>query len=149
MTFVSRLSPINLLSYTLFYIVLTNPPFVVFLGMFLQIWPTSSPSQDRSIEIEGQIIFVPYGKILIVPASTIHGGGFRTTVLEEKGGYSKSTSSSGGGNLRFHLYIATNQTSLPAHQTNKYTEPCDKTKELSRRYVDSEHMQVLLENLFV
>ena len=119
-------------------------------GMFLQIWPTASPSQDRSIEIEGQIIFIPHGKLLIVPASTIHGGGFRTTALEEKGDHgNKHVNSGRSGNLRFHLYIATNRASLPAHQTNKYTEPCDRTKELSRRYVDSKHMQVLLDNLFV
>jgi len=117
--------------------------------MFLQIWPTASPFQNRSIEIEGQIIFIPYGKILIVPASTIHGGGFRTTTVLGGESRSKRKPLSAGGNLRFHLYIATNQTSLPVHQTNKYTEPCDKTKELSRRYVDSKHMQVLLDTLFV
>lgn len=112
-------------------------------GMFLQVWPTADPSQDPSIAIEGQIIFIPHGKLLTIPASTIHGGGFRTTELRG--------SSNGGkrGNLRFHLYIATNQASLPAHQQNKYTEPCDRTKELSRRYVDSKHMKILLENFFV
>ena len=112
-------------------------------GMFLQIWPTADPSQDPSIEIEGQIIFIPYGKLLKIPASTIHGGGFRTTELRS------GIHGGGRGNLRFHLYIATNQASLPRHQTNKYTEPSDKTKELSRRYVDSKHMEILLENFFV
>jgi len=76
-------------------------------GMFLQIWPTADPSQDRSIEIEGQILFIPHGKLLTIPASTIHGGGFRTTGNNDR-----------SGNLRFHLYIATNQATLPAHQTN-------------------------------
>eukprot|EP00536_Pseudo-nitzschia_multiseries_P010450 jgi/Psemu1/25991/gm1.25991_g len=120
-------------------------------GMFLQIWPTASPFQDRSVEVEGQIVFIPYGKLLIVPASTIHGGGFRTTPLgQTAGGNSNVNGSNGetGGNLRFHLYIATKGASLPVHQTNKYTERGDKTKEMSRRYVDSKHMRVLLDSSF-
>jgi len=119
-------------------------------GMFLQIWPTIGPSENPPIEVEGQIIFIPHGKLLTIPASTIHGGGFRTTELREKNDNNSQSGNSGrSGNLRFHLYIATNQASLPAHQTNKYTEPCDKTKELSRRYVDSKHMKVLLQSFFV
>ena len=108
-------------------------------GMLLQIWPTAS-SSDPSVRVEGEIIFIPFGKILVVPASTIHGGGFRTSSHEEAGLY---------GNLRFHLYVATEDTTLPVHQSNKYTEPHDKTKELSRRYVDSKHMPALMEGLFV
>ena len=104
-------------------------------GMFLQVWPTVDKTTEM---VEGEIIFIPHGKLLTVPASTIHGGGFRT---------SQTTTSS--GNLRFHLYIATQQATLPAHQTNKYTEPADRRKELSRRYVDSKHMNVLLEHFFV
>jgi len=112
-------------------------------GMFLQIWPTIVSPKYSSIEVEGQIIFIPYGKLLTVPASTIHGGGFRTNELRSQNENNNS------GNLRFHLYIATNESALPVHQTNKYTEPYDRTKELSRRYVDSRHMNVLLENFFV
>ena len=120
-------------------------------GMFLQVWPTACPLQDRSIEIEGQLVFIPYGKMLVLPASTIHGGGFRTTPFESEYSTlgSRSSGFNCGGNLRFHLYIATDDASLPAHQTNKYTERCDKTKELSRRYVDSRHMSVLLDHFFV
>ena len=119
-------------------------------GMFLQIWPTIDPLyEDPTREVEGEIIFIPYGFLLTVPASTIHGGGFRTTKLCNQNDRSESQSENGGGNLRFHLYIATNEASLPAHQTNKYTEPSNKSKELSRRYVDSKHMKVLLENFFV
>lgn len=108
-------------------------------GMFLQFWPTSK-NQDLSITLEGQIVFIPYGKILVVPACTIHGGGFRTTCSEDLGSY---------GNLRFHVYIATGQATLPKHQNNKYTEPHDKSKELSERYVDSKHMSTLMKYLFV
>jgi len=118
-------------------------------GMFLQVWPTAPPSEDPSVEVEGQIIFIPHGKLLTVPASTIHGGGFRTTELPEESDNHSSQRGGYGGNLRFHLYIATKQASLPAHQTNKYTEPNDRTKELSRRYVDSKHMNVLLKSFFV
>ncbi|KAG7353223.1 hypothetical protein IV203_009272 [Nitzschia inconspicua] len=108
-------------------------------GMFLQVWQTST-NYDYSNQVEGQVIFIPYGKILVVPASTIHGGGFRTSDMEEAGMY---------GNLRFHVYVATKDVSLPAHQSNKYTEPGDKTRELSQRYVDSRHMETLLKSLFV
>ena len=111
-------------------------------GMFLQVWPTVElppPATTEPEPIEGQVIFIPHKKLLTVPASTIHGGGFRTTP------HTNHTS----GNLRFHLYIATKQATLPAHQTNKYTEPSDRRKELSRRYVDSKHMDVLLKHLFV
>ena len=139
-----RLLNVNQLTCTFIFI------FVYFFkGMFLQVWPTASTnlSIDGNIT-EGEIIFIPYKKILIVPATTIHGGGFRTTTFVEEPGRC--------GNLRFHLYLAASATTgtgtgatLPAHQTNKYTEPHDKTKELSRRYVDSKYMQVLLQNLFV
>jgi hypothetical protein len=108
-------------------------------GMFLQIWQTTR-SCHPTVRIEGEIIFIPYGKILVVPASTIHGGGFRTSSHEEAGLY---------GNLRFHLYVATKEAKLPVHQSNKYTEPNDKTKELSRRYVNSRYMPALMEKLFV
>eukprot|EP00565_Helicotheca_tamesis_P000488 CAMPEP_0185724754 /NCGR_PEP_ID=MMETSP1171-20130828/1148_1 /TAXON_ID=374046 /ORGANISM="Helicotheca tamensis, Strain CCMP826" /LENGTH=295 /DNA_ID=CAMNT_0028392681 /DNA_START=156 /DNA_END=1040 /DNA_ORIENTATION=- len=96
-------------------------------GMFLQVWPTR-PKEEKIIE--GQIVFVPYGKLLVLPATTIHGGGFRTNT---------------NGNLRFHLYLST--TKLPTHQTNKYTEPDDKSRELSERYVNNPHMKELLEHL--
>lgn len=106
-------------------------------GMFLQVWPR----KDRRVdEIEGQLIFIPYGKLLVLPASTIHGGGFRTA----------PTADGVNGNLRFHLYMARGKTTnLPVHQTNKYTEPHDRTRELCERYVDAPHMEVLQRHLFV
>uniref|UniRef100_A0A7S4T7Z9 Uncharacterized protein n=1 Tax=Ditylum brightwellii TaxID=49249 RepID=A0A7S4T7Z9_9STRA len=102
-------------------------------GMFLQVWPTQPP-HGASLEksIHGQIIYIPYGKLLVLPATTIHGGGFRT---------------SANGNLRFHLYLS--HSKLPDHQTNKYTEPNDKSRELSERYINAPYMEELLEHLFV
>jgi hypothetical protein len=73
---------------------------------------------DSAEQILGQIVYVPYGKLLILPAHTIHGGGYRTTPLD----------AGTNGNLRFHLYVARNQACLPVHQTNKYTEPNNKGK---------------------
>ena len=104
-------------------------------GMLLQVWPRND---DKTQMVEGEVVFVPFGKLMLLPAKTIHGGGFRTT-LDQKV----------DGNLRFHLYMARESTKLPTHQTNKYTEPSDKTKELSRRYVDSPSMSDLLNYLFV
>ena len=107
-------------------------------GMFLQVWPTAPAAKNAGVvdRIQGQIIFVPCGKLLIVPASTIHGGGFRTNPKH--------------GNLRFHLYLAQgDDAKLPDYQQNKYTEPQDKSRELCERYVDTSHMQVLLNHLFI
>lgn len=111
--------------------------------MFLQVWPTASCDADPAALVSGQIVYIPFGRILLLPASTIHGGGFRTTSLGDGAAY---------GNLRFHLYVASGgegSTFLPLHQSNKYTEPLDKATELSRRYVDSHHMPMLMRHLFV
>ncbi len=105
-------------------------------GMFLQVW---SRIDDRTVEnIEGEVIYIPYGKLLTLPSGTIHGGGFRST-----------TNPSDHGNLRAHLYISRNKKSLPDFQTNKYTEPGDKRRELCERYVDCSSMQEMIQRLFV
>ena len=104
-------------------------------GMFLQVW---ARNDDPSASIEGEIIYIPYGKLLTLPSSTIHGGGFRSThdCLHH-------------GNLRCHLYIARNQGCLSRFQTNKYTEPGNKRKELAERYVDASAMDTLMHSFFV
>ena len=104
-------------------------------------------STSTSSTIPGRVIFIPYGKLLVLPAHTIHGGGFRTTPITTTN--QQQYQEEEDGNLRFHLYIARNQAKLPQHQTNKYTEPNDKSKELSYRYVDSPLMNELLDCLFV
>jgi hypothetical protein len=110
-------------------------------GMFLQVWPRCPDRNDTSTVIEGRIVFIPYGNLLLLPANTIHAGGFRTTPLEDEcGPY---------GNLRFHLYIARDGKKLPEHQTNKYTEPSDRGKELCERYVDSPYLSDLIDGFFV
>lgn len=104
-------------------------------GMFLQVWPLA---EESTRSVSGQLVFIPFGKLLVLPSRTIHGGGFRTTM--------------GGshGNLRFHIYFARGPGSkLPTHQANKYTEKKQKSKELCDRYVDCPSMQTLREYLFV
>lgn len=101
-------------------------------GMFLQVWPRD----DHADQVMGELVFIPRGHMLVLPASTIHGGGFRTTPSGEQ------------GNLRFHLYFVRGG-KLPTHQTNKYTEPHDKRRELCERYVDHHYMSLLQECLFV
>jgi hypothetical protein len=113
-------------------------------GMFLQVWPRNDDQHVTTIP--GQVIYIPHGKLMVLPAHTIHGGGFRTTPALSS---SSSVSQQKGGNLRFHLYLARNEARLPTFQTNKYTEPNDKTKELERRYVDAPSMDLLLEHFFV
>jgi hypothetical protein len=104
-------------------------------GMFLQIWPRND---DAEVTVQGEIIYIPYGKLLTVSPGTIHGGGFRTTLDCFK-----------HGNLRSHLYISKGNTHLGRFQTNKYTEPFDRSKELSERYVDSPILQELVDSFFV
>lgn len=113
-------------------------------GMFLQVWKRDDNLNRRSID--GEIIFIPFGKVLSLPATTIHGGGFRSTLPVPV----TTTRQNQHGNLRFHLYMANNDTKLSKNQTtNKYTEPNDKRKELADRYVDSPVMNDLIECLFV
>ncbi|KAL3800060.1 hypothetical protein ACHAW5_003708 [Stephanodiscus triporus] len=151
-------------------------------GAFLQLWldpivreekeaETSRDNDDnnkdgRKVErtwrsfrdaIEGTVVFIPHGKMLIVPSDTIHGGGFKH---------------GSGGNLRFHLYIALeedesdadisvgdviataetrkerNRITLLDHPMNKYTERHDRRRELCERFVDSNGLDCLLGNFF-
>lgn len=104
-------------------------------GMFLQIWPRND---DTEVTVHGEIVYIPYGKLLTVSPDTIHGGGFRTTVDGFK-----------HGNLRSHLYISKGNAHLGRFQTNKYTEPFDRSKELSERYIDSPVLQELVDTFFV
>ena len=105
------------------------------------------PSVVVTSIVKGTIVYIPYGKMLIVPSYTIHGGGFKRGI---------------SGNLRFHLYIAvgdddddvkenTNgyrgekkRMELLQHPMNKYTERYDRTRELCERFVDSNGMDGLL-----
>ena len=91
--------------------------------------------------VEGTVVFIPYGKMLMVPSDTIHAGGFRRGP---------------GGNLRFHLYIALDGEddeveevgeggiALLDHPVNKYTERHDRRRELCERFVDSDGLDCLL-----
>jgi len=95
--------------------------------------------------VEGTVVFIPYGKMLMVPSDTIHGGGFRRGPE---------------GNLRFHLYIALEGEddeaeevgergiALLDHPMNKYTERHDRRRELCERFVNSDGLDCLLGNFF-
>jgi len=114
-------------------------------GAFLQLWqenPAESRSSDKdklNTTEEGTVVYIPYGKMLIVPSHTIHGGGFKR---------------GNGGNLRFHLYIdveedkvnegGANDIALLDHPMNKYTERYDRRRELCERFVDASGLESLL-----
>ena len=108
-------------------------------GTFLQLWDRSEAVSNTGI-VRGTVVLIPYGKMLIVPAHTIHGGGF-------KRGES--------GNLRFHLYIelqdkltddATDDEhdDMLLHPMNKYVEEHDCRRELCERFVDADGLDQLL-----
>ena len=117
-------------------------------GAFLQLWqePMKRSDKDRRL-VEGTVVYIPYGKMFIVPSDTIHGGGFKR---------------GSGGNLRFHLYIALEDDdagglnegkeekdiSLLHHPMNKYTEEHDRRRELCERFVDAKGLESLLGNFF-
>ena len=54
-------------------------------GSFLQVWPRRNSAQC------GQVLFIPYGVLLILPGDTVHGGGFLSDFQTQ--------------DLRLHLYI--------------------------------------------
>jgi hypothetical protein len=85
-------------------------------GMILQLWP-----HPQGTPVAGQLVFIPLDKMLIVPSHTIHGGGFQTLPHDGL-----------EGNVRFHLYIATQGTPLPVCAQNVYTMPQNRRVELSR-----------------
>lgn len=105
--------------------------------MFLQLWQDPKIIDKR---VEGTVVFIPHGKMLIVSSDTIHGGGFKCGL---------------GGNLRFHLYIEVegcegekNSIKLLDHPMNKYTERHDKRRELCERFVNLNGLEYLLGNFF-
>jgi hypothetical protein len=108
-------------------------------GMILQLWPHHGS--------RGLLVFIPLGKMLLVPSDTIHGGGFRTfpiQELERRNALNESDSADStqrdecekenvyAGNMRYHLYIATHGKSLPKFAQNIYTIKGDKRRELSQ-----------------
>jgi hypothetical protein len=107
-------------------------------GTYLQLWNRDEADYATSPTVHGTVVYIPYGKMLIVPADTIHGGGFRRGDT---------------GNLRFHLYIelqdeALNEENKEAdlliHPMNKYTEEHDRGLELCERFVDAQGLDHLL-----
>lgn len=116
-------------------------------GAFLQLWP-EHPTEERCASEKGTVVYIPYGKMLIVPSYTIHGGGFKR---------------GSGGNLRFHLYIELEEDAdvrggdneegekdiaLLDHPMNKYTERHDQRRELCERFVDASGLESLLGTFF-
>ena len=70
-------------------------------GMFLQIWP----QEDEC----GVVVFIPHGKLLLMPGSVLHGGGFLTCSIRH--------------NLRMHFYIYLGRSrSRNIQQANEYSE---------------------------
>ena len=133
-------------------------------GSYLQLWqePEENEGNDngKTNNVEGTVVYIPYGKMLIAPSDTLHGGGFKR---------------GSSGNLRFHLYIELicDEEEVPAttrevvvaakeeevekqevgdeeikqlldHPMNKYTERHDRRRELCERFVDARGLDSLL-----
>jgi len=118
-------------------------------GAYLQLWQkkklTDDNKEKQRDEVDGTVVYIPYGQMLLLPSDTIHGGGFKR---------------GDGGNLRFHLYIALDddedvrenkregekkkEINLLDHPMNKYTEEHDRRRELCERYVNAPGLDSLL-----
>jgi hypothetical protein len=72
-------------------------------GMLLQLW------SDRSKP--GQLLFIPYGKFLLVPADVVHGGGFMLSETTR--------------DLRLHFYLYRNAYFVTRDDHNDYKEESD------------------------
>jgi len=97
-------------------------------GMILQVWPTASDTNKTTTQ--GQLVFVPLGKMLIMPSDIIHGGGFRTRPIF-------GDTASEMGNLRYHLYLSTDGHGLPQFVKSTYTLKNDRGRELADVYVNA------------
>jgi len=115
-------------------------------GAFLQLWKDQAPQSamnENKPTVEGTVVFIPFGKMFLVPSQTIHGGGFKR---------------GDEGNLRFHLYIAMNDADCESnvdsngdllnHPMNKYTEENDKRRELCERFVNAKGLDCLTGEFF-
>ena len=111
-------------------------------GAYLQLWQKKKEKlidddheEKQRDEVEGTVVYIPYGQMLLLPSDTIHGGGFKR---------------GGGGNLRFHLYIVLDDEdkkggiNLLDHPMNKYTEEHDRRRELCERYINACGLDTLL-----
>jgi len=95
-------------------------------GTFLQIWTS---------DFVGRLVFIPYGWFLIVPATTVHGGGFRSGEC---------------GNPRCHMYIYVGSAGCNIEHKNTYmtnTEPKDR-QVLSNLYQDCEAVHHMFHSIF-
>jgi len=125
-------------------------------GAYLQLWQKKEKKvindhneETQRDEVDGTVVYIPYGQMLLLPSDTIHGGGFKR---------------GDGGNLRFHLYIALDdeedvretegegekkkEINLLDHPMNKYTEEHDRRRELCERYVNAPGLDTLLSVFF-
>lgn len=68
-------------------------------GQFLQLWEKSVNGENS----RGQVVFIPKGQMVLVPGSTIHGGGFRADVRSDNI----------HAHMRLHFYV------YPGEQTSQ------------------------------
>lgn len=62
-------------------------------GQFLQLWETDI--KDDQVPKEGELVFIPRGTLVLVPGTTLHGGGFRADHRTD----------GGHAHMRLHFYV--------------------------------------------
>ena len=93
-------------------------------GTFLQVWTS---------DFVGHLVFIPYGWFLVVPATTVHGGGFR---------------SGASGNPRCHMYIYVGSAGCVLDHSNTYTTNTQPSRDLSDLYQDCGAVTHLFHSIF-
>jgi hypothetical protein len=91
-------------------------------GMFLQVWTGQG---------HGTVVYIPFGSLLILPASTMHAGGY--------------CSRARSGNLRLHFYFYLNDVVPPTSNTNVYG---NHTGPYATNYLDSCDCEATRNNLY-
>ena len=87
-------------------------------GSYLQVWPI------RDKRLPGEVIFIPFGVLLVLPGNTIHGGGFQSCFMSL--------------DLRLHLYIFVNS---PGGVRNENVWLCDEQYPMNAELLEGGKLQ--------
>jgi hypothetical protein len=122
-------------------------------GMYLEVWPVHNLCPGMK-KIQGEIIFIPLGSLLVLPATTIHGGGMKAplpptttdSVVDQSHGVIHQ-------HPRFHFYVFPTRDEAEYSGANLFDMPSEMRLKLgtdhlefSDLFVHSPELQYTAEN---
>jgi hypothetical protein len=122
-------------------------------GMYLEVWPMNDP-QPSTKKHHGELIFIPLGVLLLLPATTVHGGGMKAPLPPMSVDcHLDMTNDIVRQHPRLHFYIFPTKQEADYKSANLYELPndmrdkleTDKTK-FSELFVHSAELQYTAEN---